>query len=122
MIRAASTMLADPPERLDSIAVPMDADQGAVLAELKQKIAELDDGTGVLVLADIYGATHSRTARKATAAGRVALVAGANLPMLVRALNYRHLSLEKLVDKAVVGGHNGIIVVDARSETRGMHK
>jgi PTS system mannose-specific IIA component len=118
LIRAASAMLEEPPERLESMSVRTDADQEAVLSQLRATIRQLDDGSGVLVLSDIYGATHSHTVRRVVTPGHVGLVTGVNLPMLVRTLNYRHLSLDKLVDKAVVGGHNGIMVVDAQTETR----
>jgi PTS system mannose-specific IIA component len=118
LIRAASAMLEQPPERLASMSVRTDADQDLVLSELRAKIQQLDDGSGVVVLSDIYGATHSHTACKVVAPGHVGLVTGVNLPMLMRTLNYRDLSLDKLLDKAVAGGHNGIKAVDAQTETR----
>lgn len=50
---------------------------------------ELDTGAGVLVLTDVYGATPSNVAAKlANLGGRVRRVAGVNLPMLLRVMNY----------------------------------
>jgi PTS system ascorbate-specific IIA component len=36
-------------------------------------------------------------------------VAGLNLPMLVRALTYRNVSISKLVEKAISGGREGVV-------------
>ena len=41
---------------------------------------------------------------------KVAVIAGVNLPMLVRLLNYPNLNLEQLVDKAMSGGQDGILL------------
>jgi PTS system mannose-specific IIA component len=41
--------------------------------------------------------------------GRVEGVAGVNLPMLVRALTYRNGSILPLVEKALSGGHEGVV-------------
>lgn len=118
LIRAASAMLDDPPERLEALAVRIDANQDVVMAQLGDLVDQLDSGTGVLVLADIYGATHTNTVGKIVERGRVAAVTGVNLPMLVRALNYRNLPLDQVVEKAAAGGKNGIAVVDGKSGYR----
>jgi PTS system mannose-specific IIA component len=118
LTRAASAMLDDPPERLEALAVRIDANQDVVMAQLRDLVDQLDAGSGVLVLADIYGATHTNTVCKIVEPGRVAAVTGVNLPMLVRALNYRDLSLDQVVQKAAAGGKNGIAVVDRESGKR----
>ncbi len=40
---------------------------------------------------------------------RVEMITGVNLPMLIRALNYRRLTLSDLIDKALTGGSGGIV-------------
>lgn len=67
-------------------------------------------GDGVLVLTDIYGSTPGNIANRLFDAHGVAVIAGINVPMLIRVLNYPDLSLEELVNKAVTGGHDGIIL------------
>ena len=57
----------------------------------------------VLVLADVFGATPCNVAQK--------LVAGVNLPMLLRAVTYRHEPLETLVQRAIAGGTAGVMQV-----------
>jgi PTS system ascorbate-specific IIA component len=80
-----------------------------MLPHAQQMIKELDQGQGVLILSDIYGATPCNIVCKLLEPGRVEGIAGVNLPMLVRALTYRHEKLETLVEKALSGGREGVI-------------
>ena len=66
---------------------------------------------GLLVLTDIFGATPANVAQKLVAARRAKLIAGANVPMLFRAVSYRHESLDDLVARALAGGTQGVMQV-----------
>ena len=66
---------------------------------------------GLLVLTDIFGATPANVAQKLVAARRAKLIAGANVPMLFRAVSYRHESLDDLVARALAGGIQGVMQV-----------
>jgi PTS system ascorbate-specific IIA component len=82
-----------------------------VLMRASAALRELEQGDGVLVLTDVYGATPSNVAAKlANLGGRVRRVAGANLPMLLRIMNYPEQSLDELVNTATAGARNGVIV------------
>jgi mannose PTS system EIIA component len=63
----------------------------------------------VLVVADMFGATPCNVAQRLSDGQRVRLVTGANLPMLLRAISYRHEPLDMLVSRAMAGGTQGII-------------
>jgi PTS system ascorbate-specific IIA component len=76
---------------------------------LREGIKEVDRGDGVLILADIYGATHTNVACHLLARGHIELITGINLPMLLRVINYRHLKMDDVIDKALSGGSGGII-------------
>jgi mannose PTS system EIIA component len=65
----------------------------------------------VLVLADVFGATPCNVAQKLVDGQRSRLVAGVNLPMLLRAVTYRHEPLDALVQRAVAGGTAGVMQV-----------
>ena len=54
---------------------------------------------GILVLTDIFGATPSNVAQKLVDGLNSKLITGVNLPMLLRAVSYRHESLEALVSR-----------------------
>lgn len=67
-------------------ALSLDWDDGVETADQKvlAALARADQGDGVLVLTDIFGGTPSNIAMKHRAAGRVEVVSGVNLPMVVR--------------------------------------
>lgn len=70
----------------------------------------LDQGDGVLVLTDLYGSTPANIACSLQGKmGALRILAGLNLPMLVRALNYACLPLDDLVLKAETGGRDGVL-------------
>lgn len=66
---------------------------------------------GALVLSDVFGATPCNVAQKLVDGVRTRLVAGVNLPMLLRAVTYRDESLDALVARAVSGGTQGVMQV-----------
>jgi len=66
---------------------------------------------GVLVLTDIFGATPSNVAQKLVDGVTSRLITGVNLPMLLRAVSYRHEPLDALVSRAVIGGTQGVMQV-----------
>ncbi len=69
------------------------------------------DTTQVLVLTDLFGATPCNVAQKLVDGVNSRLITGVNLPMLLRTVSYRHESLEALVQRAVVGGTQGVMQV-----------
>ena len=66
---------------------------------------------GLLVLTDIFGATPANVAQKVVGSRHAKLIAGANVPMLFRAVSYRHESLDDLVARALAGGTQGVMQV-----------
>ena len=64
-----------------------------------------------LVLTDVFGATPCNVAQRLVDGVHSRLVTGANLPMLLRAVSYRQESLDSVVNRAVVGGTQGVMQV-----------
>jgi PTS system ascorbate-specific IIA component len=91
--------------------VAADTDVAAAVARARQLVAAADAGRGVLVLTDAAGATPGNVAARLVEPGRVAVIAGVNLPMLLRALCYREGTLAETVDKALAGGTLGVVQV-----------
>ena len=75
------------------------------------QLSRLQGVQGVLVLTDIFGATPSNVAQKLVDGVKSRLITGVNLPMLLRAVSYRHEALDTLVSRAVVGGTQGVMQV-----------
>jgi PTS system ascorbate-specific IIA component len=112
LIECASHVLNKRPEHVRQIGVALDDDPSAVTRIAQQTVAELDDGDGVLVLSDIYGATPCNIAMKLMVPGRVEGVAGVSLPMLIRALTYRDRGMRVIIGKAVSGGRDGVVHIN----------
>jgi PTS system ascorbate-specific IIA component len=109
LIHSASHVLGKRPLRVRQVGVTVHDDPEAMFALAQGLVRELDDGGGVLVLTDIYGATPGNIALRLLEPGRVEGVSGVNLPMLVRALTYRDKGLAVMVDKALSGGTEGVL-------------
>ena len=93
------------------MAVDKNDDPDRKLAEARELVRGLDDGSGVLLLSDIFGGTPSNIASRLIEPGRIAAVAGVSLPMLVRSLCYAGQPLETVVSKAVTGGLEGVMYI-----------
>jgi PTS system ascorbate-specific IIA component len=65
----------------------------------------------VLLLSDVFGATPCNVAQQLNDGLSTRLVAGTNLPMLLRSVCYRHESLEALAARAQAGGTQGVMPV-----------
>jgi mannose PTS system EIIA component len=102
------------PLKVEAFEVPFDGEPDALLPQASAALRRVDDGHGVLILTDIYGATPSnlaaRLARIGTPARRVSAL---NLPMLLRVMNYAELPLDELPAVAASGARNGVIHDDA---------
>ena len=113
-IAAAAHVFRGPTERIEAIDVLADQDLGEVNKLACQAIARLDDGSGVLVITDIKGGTPANCCNALAEAGRVEVIAGISLPMLLRAITYRRDTLDVVVEMALAGGQNGAVRVDNR--------
>ena len=113
LIHCASHVMGSRPPHLMQIAVSMHDDPQLVLPQASKMARSLDQGGGVLVLSDVYGATPCNIASKLLIPGKIEGVAGVNLPMLVRALTYRNEILRTVVAKAISGGIEGVMQIPA---------
>jgi PTS system ascorbate-specific IIA component len=91
------------PPQLAALDVIPDEDPDLARNAASELLARINDGTGVIVLTDLYGATPARIAERLAEPGRVAVIAGVNLPLLVKALTYRRGPLEEVVGTLLVG-------------------
>lgn len=66
---------------------------------------------GTLVMSDVVGATPCNVAEKLVQGTHTQCLAGASLPMLLRAISYWHEPLAGMAAKALAGGTQGAVVV-----------
>ncbi len=102
-------VLGDVPPNLKVLSVLAGDEPQQKLAEGQALIKQLDSGDGVLLLADVFGATPSNIGRQLCQAERVLGVAGLNLPMLLRVVCSPDKPLPELARLAVDGGRECIV-------------
>lgn len=96
------------PARIGALDVLPDSDPAEVVAQANAEIERLREENGALVLTDMFGATPSNIAARLATVPQVRVLAGVNLPMLVRAVCYRATPLDTLVEKALAGASKGV--------------
>ncbi|ANQ86948.1 PTS sugar transporter subunit IIA [Azoarcus olearius] len=109
LIQCACHVLNKRPAQIMQLGVTAQDDPLDLLPVARRVLALTDSGEGVVVLTDIFGATPSNVAAKLIEPGRVEVIAGVNLPMLLRVLTYREKDMNTLVQRAVSGGCDGVI-------------
>ena len=90
--------------------VPADANLDVALAEAGRCLGTLG-AAETLILTDVFGATPCNIARQLAERPGVRVVAGVNVPMLWRALNYRQRPLDDMVALALAGAAQGVMPV-----------
>ncbi len=111
LLGTAKLMLKNFPLKTKLLTASRDCDPDELTATAIEIIQLLDEGDGVLILTDLYGATPSNIAKCFLEKGNVFVVTGLNLSMLLRVFNYPMLKVNKLAEKAVSGGKDGIVMV-----------
>lgn len=111
LIQCACHVLNKRPVQIAQLGVAPQDDPLDLLPAARQMLAWVDKGDGVLVFTDVHGATPSNVAAKLIEPGRIEVIAGVNLPMLLRALTYRDKDMNMLLARAVSGGCDGVLHV-----------
>jgi PTS system ascorbate-specific IIA component len=115
LLQAAKHVYGAELQRCEAIDVIADAPMASILEQAKTQIAALDDGHGVLVFSDLYGASPCNMAATLPVPGKVEVISGVSLPLLVRALNYRNLPLTELSERIISGAAQLVLRVAGRA-------
>lgn len=98
---------------VDVLEVRRVQDTNVLLRQGGRMIERLDTGAGVLLLTDAYGSTPSNIACRLGRLPDTRVVAGVNLPMLVKVFNYPTLPLPEMAQAALDGGQRGVAICPA---------
>ena len=111
LVAAATRLLGRLPLATAAYELPFDMDATGALPQASAAMRTVAGSDGVLMLVDLYGATPSNLAAQLGQLGTPARrVAGLNLPMLLRVMNYPENDLDGLQSVASVGGRNGVVL------------
>ena len=109
LIHCASHVMGKRPLYLRQLGVTIHDDPEAILPQGRDLVRFLDQGQGVLVMTDIFGATPANIACRLLEPGRIEGISGINLPMLIKALSYREEPMKDLIEKSLAGAMEGVI-------------
>jgi mannose PTS system EIIA component len=100
-----------PQEAVAAICIEPDDDMETRRKDIAAAIVAVDQGAGVIILTDLFGGTPSNLAISLLETGRVEVIAGINLPMLIRLESARQkLSIVQAVAAARDAGRKYITV------------
>ena len=112
LVKAVTHVLGVRPPQFETLSVSASDDPYSLLPGGRAIVRTLDTGDGVVIFSDIYGATPCNLAAKLAEPHRVEVIAGVNLPMLVRAFTYRAKGMDTMIKKAISGGCDGVLHVE----------
>lgn len=98
-------------EAVETVCIGPNDDVEQRRAEIAEKIAKVDSGEGAIMLTDLFGGTPSNLAISLLDAGRIEVIAGINLPMLIRLSGARKtMDVVAAVNAGQEAGRNYITV------------
>ncbi|HUG79188.1 MAG TPA: PTS fructose transporter subunit IIA [Burkholderiales bacterium] len=109
LLASAAQILGAAPRQVATLSVWRQDDPDDLTLRARELVEGIDDGDGVLVLTDIFGATPGNVASRLLEDGRIEGVSGVSLPMLLRVLTGRNGSLPSAVQRALSGGADGVL-------------
>lgn len=109
--RAALEHVVGPQEQLVSISIGPEDDMERRRADILEAIHKADSGDGVVLLTDMFGGTPSNLAISVMNGGKVEVLAGVNLPMLIKLASVRDTAtLEQAVLQAQDAGRKYVYI------------
>ena len=110
-LRLAMEHVVGPQQNTATVCIGPDDDMEQRRVEILQSVKSADQGAGVIVLTDMFGGTPSNLAISIMEDSTVEVIAGVNLPMLVKLASVREKSnLEDAVSQARDAGQKYIMV------------
>ncbi|MDX8525325.1 MULTISPECIES: PTS sugar transporter subunit IIA [Mesorhizobium] len=109
--RHAVEHVVGPQDNFETVAIGADDDMEQRRADIVDAVARVDTGTGVIVLTDMFGGTPSNLAISVMESGRTEVIAGMNLPMLIKLSSIRKGdNMAAALDEAQAAGRKYINV------------
>lgn len=108
---AAMEHVVGPQDAVRIVCIGPDDDMEKRRTEILDAVHEVESGSGVIVLTDMFGGTPSNLALSIMDQGKIEVVAGTNLPMLIKLASLRSsANLEDAIEAAQKAGRKYINV------------
>lgn len=106
----AGELIVGPQEGILSLSVDVSQGIDAAVDSLKNNIAEVNNGNGVLILTDMFGGTPTNLSLSLLQGDDIEVVTGVSLPMLLKAFQTRNESLQKMAEEVSKAAAKGIVI------------
>lgn len=117
LIRCTRHVFGRLPAQLAALDIIPDEDPAQAQQTARDLLSRINDGSGALVLTDVFGATPSRIAAVLGEPHKVEVLSGVNLPMLLKAMSLRRegMPLEEMVEKLVESARAAVLRVELQA-------
>lgn len=110
-LRRAAEHVVGPQSQLETVCIGPDDDMERRRDEIREGVQTVDSGNGVILLTDMFGGTPSNLAISMLKDGKVEVIAGVNLPMLIKLSEARQINpLAEAAQKAKDAGQRYIAI------------
>ena len=89
LIEAAEFIIGNRPDALESVSIDLSENAEVLRARIAEGIKKVKSEDGILILTDMFGGTPSNLSYSFLEEGRIEVISGVNLPILVQAANTR---------------------------------
>lgn len=107
-LKRATEHVVGPQTAMVAISIGPEDDRSTRTAEICDAADDVDAGSGVVVVTDMYGGSPSNLSLRACRPSNRRILTGVNLPMMVKLVKSRHLSVEEAVSRAEEAGRRYI--------------
>ncbi|MBA4740027.1 MAG: PTS fructose transporter subunit IIA [Burkholderiales bacterium] len=111
LIDCAKHVIGDPLKNITAVGINGSGSIEAMTEKAAEAISNVDDGSGIIVLTDMYGGSPSNITKKLLESDNVYGISGVNLPMLIRVLTYQDRDIKTLIKKGLSGGSEGVMQI-----------
>jgi PTS system mannose-specific IIA component len=114
LIEAAEFILGERPEAVTSLSIDLKENADKLRKKIENEIKTVNQGEGVLLLTDMFGGTPSNLSYSFLEEGKVEVLSGVNLPILIKAVNMRKdADLARILQTIEVYGKRSISLASA---------
>jgi len=89
LVDTAAIILGEPPKAVVPVSIDLTRDINTLRQKIQDRIKQVDHNRGILILTDMFGGTPSNLSYSFLEEGRVEVISGVNLPVLIKSVNLR---------------------------------
>ncbi|MCF8025083.1 MAG: PTS sugar transporter subunit IIA [Desulfobacteraceae bacterium] len=94
LIETASIIFDEQPENVVAVSIDLSEDVNKLRNKIQKAIYSVNDNEGIIILTDMFGGTPSNLSYSFLEEGRIEVISGVNLPVVIKAVNIRNRQKE----------------------------